>query len=62
MQHETDGMRQFNSRLPPVMLALSQLAMILQALAINSSLRTLDVGWNSLCEDQVSEVMHPSTR
>lgn len=43
---------------PCNMPAVSQLAMILQALAINSSLLTLDVGWNSLCEDQVRQVIY----
>lgn len=43
-------------------MAFSQLAMVLQALAINSSLLTLDVGWNSLCEDQVRRDMRTQPR
>lgn len=47
---------------PGTRLAFSQLAMVLQALAINSSLLTLDVGWNSLCEDQVRRDMRTQPR
>ncbi|CBJ32832.1 Hypothetical leucine rich repeat protein [Ectocarpus siliculosus] len=34
-----------------------QLAMIVQALAVNSSLRTLDLGWNSLSEEKVADAL-----
>ncbi|CAM9380917.1 unnamed protein product, partial [Ectocarpus sp. 13 AM-2016] len=34
-----------------------QLAMIIQALAVNSSLRTLDLGWNSLSEEKVADAL-----
>lgn len=28
--------------------------MVIQALAVNSTLRTLDLGWNNLCDDKVT--------